>query len=168
MTGVSQAGNRRTWRRRSWQCEADDAWHFTGSKWVCGIAASWMCVDSSFRKTTQHKTKQAKHKHEYKPWPDEGQSLVGWPGRSQGRAPGDNRCPASPLAMQNDSWLFQILKRSLPLSYSSFSTSTEFEACSCNSWMFGGSCCQPNKLVFSEHFQCFPAMQSLAPWEKCV
>lgn len=57
-------------------------------------------------------------------------------GRSQGRAPVDNKCPASHLAMQNDSWLFQILKRSLPLSYIFFSTSTGFEVCSFNRWMF--------------------------------
>lgn len=35
--------------------------------------------------------------------------------------------------------------------HSSFSASTEFEVCSCNSWIFGDSYCQPNTLVFSEH-----------------
>lgn len=146
MTGVSQVRNQRICRRRNWQCDGDLAWHFTGSKWVYGSAASWMCVDSCFRKTKQNKTKQTLEQTLI--W---GGTELGYvTGRSQGRASVDNKCPGSHLAMQNDSWLFQILKRSLPLSYIFFSTSTGFEVCSFNRWMFSGSCCHPNILVFNE------------------
>lgn len=169
MTGVSQAGNQRTWQRRSWQCEEKHAWHFTGSKWVYG-SASWMCVDSRFCKTKQSKTKPAKNQTLEQTLIRWGTEL-GWvTRRSPGRAPVDNRCPASHRAMQNDSWLFQILKRSLPLSYSSFSTSTEFEVCSLSSWMFEGSCYHPYRLMFSEHqlsvFSCHAKIGALA--EMCV
>lgn len=166
MTGVSQAENQRTWRRRSWQCEERHAWHFKGSKWVYGSTALRMCVDSRFRKTKQNKTKQAKNKQTLEkntdPRGTDGQSLVRSPGRSQGRAPEDNRCPASPLAMQNDSWLFQLPKRSLPwiaaLSQQVQSLRFAVSTAGCLSVL---ATIQIYWCLVNIYYRCFPTMQRL-------
>lgn len=122
MTGASQAGNQKIWRRKRWQCEEKHVGHFLGSKWVYGSAV--VCVDSCLRQTKA----KISARTDIDPMRDRAQ-LCDLGEVRAGRTPVDSRWPTY-SSCGNAEWLMIIANTEVTfLSYISFSTRTGFEVC---------------------------------------